>query len=151
MSQQKTSRIAIPVVLFAMTGLLIPAASAADAVATKTAADPFEGSYVGSFSPMGAGKQADYGKQSKCGSCHTSAAVRAQGEAYILTLSITRGKGKKQIVLNGKKQGAKVVFQNDTYSVTLADGKLTGDRKGKLTAKLDLGKPAPKAQEKAKS
>ena len=139
MSQQKIPRTVILSAFFALAGLLIPAVSAADA-----AADPFEGSYVGSFKPMPAGKKGDYGKQSKCGSCHMSATVRAQGEAYVLTLSIRRGKGKKRIVLKGKKEGKKVVFQNGTYSITLADGKLTGDRKGKLVAKLDMSRPSEK-------
>ena len=112
---------------------------------------PIEGTYVGKFSPIGTGDADGYETTAKCKQCHATGVVRAEKSAYTLALTISQGKGKKRITLKGKGDGNKVTFQNKTYSLTVAGGKLTGDRKGKLIAKIAMQKaPQPQTDPPAK-
>jgi hypothetical protein len=112
--------------------------------------DPFIGAYLGTFQSLGryaAPPNPDVAKAAKpqtCGSCHAEATVERGPKDYTLTLLIAHGKDKQgnpltnRITLPGERQGSLLSFRNENYSLTLANGKLTGGRTGKMAAIVEL-------------
>ena len=132
------------------------------AEATKATDDPFVGDYVGTFHPLGeyGGKpRPEDGKDFKprqCGTCHTDARVDRSDSGYSLTLLVDHGKDKEgkpvteHIVLKGERRTKSLLFADDNYAITLADGEATGGRTGRVAAEVKLKRqPASHADETA--
>ena len=130
-------------------------ALAGESAARKPTDDRFVGDYAGTFEPMkpsdGKSKAEDSGKAKaqKCGSCHAEASVSRSEKEYVLTLAVEHGKDKKgnpnlqRFTLKGQPAKDGLLFQDAKYSITVADGKMTGSHTGKVTAAVTLErKPA---------
>ena len=118
--------------------------------------DPFVGRYVGMFDPVGVtGQDGKVADRPKCGSCHALAEIKREKDNYLLTLTVKRAKGDRKLQFDGERKNGKVVFRKSPYTITAEKGKLTGDRKGKMVAKIALikgskatTKPKPKPKPK---
>ena len=117
----------------------------------KKQKDPFAGRYVGMFDPVGVtGQDGKVVPRPKCGSCHALAEIKREKDSYLLTLTVKRAKGDRKLQFDGEKKDGKVVFRKGPYTITAEKGKLIGDRKGKMVAKIALKKDS-KATTKPKS
>jgi hypothetical protein len=141
--------------LFCGVGMLVglALAFAGEPPAGKAAADQFTGDYVGTFQSLGKGdaKPEDSAKpkSQKCGSCHAEATVQHSEKDYVLTLLVEHGKDKQgkpkmqKFTFKGQPAEKGLLFKDDNYTITVADGKITGGRKGKVIATVSLErKPA---------
>jgi alpha-glucosidase len=112
----------------------------------QSAGDPFLGLYAGKFSVVSTiDAEGQVKSRPKCGSCHARAAVTRFNGKYRLTLTIERAKGNKVIRFDSEGQGDRVLFKNGPFTITAENGRITGERKGKVNAKIEMGldrKPA---------
>lgn len=116
--------------------------------------DPFVGRYAGTFHPLG-----EYGAKpepkdsqnftpKQCGTCHVEAAVCRSEEGYVLTMDVDHGKDKAgalkkdRIRLQGRRQGDKLSFVNENYSIDVEGGKAFGRRSGRMVAQIELARVA---------
>ena len=109
----------------------------------KKRKDPFVGRYVGMFDPVGvADQEGKLVPRPKCGSCHALAEIKRDKDKYLLTLTVKRAKGDRNLQFDGERKDDKVIFRKGPYTITAVQGKITGDRKGKMFAKIALKKGA---------
>lgn len=107
--------------------------------------DVYTGQYIHTFSINGDAKK---DLKTRCAGCHVSAKISNTGEKPMLAMTIEnihdKKKKKTEILLEGKPQSgtsASIVFANDKYSVTLTDGKMTGEQKTKkIISTIELKK-----------
>ena len=104
------------------------------------------GDYVGTFQSLGKGdaKVAAGAKPKVCGSCHAEASVTRAENEYVLALRVEHGKTKEgkpnmqKFTFKGQPEKDGLLFKDANYSITVADGKITGGRTGKVIAKVAL-------------
>jgi hypothetical protein len=105
--------------------------------------DPLVGEYVGTMKVTGLTGKDGVTPRPDCGSCHAAGRVTRDADAYTLALTLQQSSSRAnaRVTLKGRRDGDRVVFRNDTYSLTLSAGQLTGDRAARMRGTLSLGKP----------